>query len=135
MKITLVQAEIEEAITQYVNSTLTLAPGTSVSIDLFSPRGSTDINASIDLMTVNEKKIADAKAAAAPAQVTAPAKKEEAPAAEPSAETPAPAAEADPVATATGADTQAASGTETSDAPPAGEKKSLFGNLARPNNA
>ena len=67
--------------------------------------------------------------------MAAPSKKEEAPAVEASAETPAPAAEADPVATAAGTDTQAASGTETADAPPAGEKKSLFGNLARPNNA
>lgn len=128
MKITLVQAEIEEAITQYVNSTLTLAPGTNVSIDLFSPRGSTDINASIDLMTVAEKKVADAKAAATPAPV---AKKEEAAAPATAAATETPVEEA-PVAQEAVTITD---GTVAEEAPPATEGKSLFGSLKRPNNA
>lgn len=131
MKITLVQAEIEEAITQYVNSTLTLAPGTSVSIDLFSPRGSTDINASIDLMTVGEKKAADAKAAAAPKKAEEPAQTTTATTAAPApvetqvAETTTPVVEEQPAAA-----TEAAE-----EVPPATEGKSLFGGLKRPNNA
>ncbi len=133
MKITLVQAEIEEAITQYVNSTLTLAPGTNVSIDLFSPRGSTDINASIDLMTVGEKKAADAKAAAAPKKAEEPAQTTTvaataapAPVETKVAETTTPVVEKQPAAAATEA---------AEEVPPATEGKSLFGGLKRPNNA
>ena len=49
MKITLSQVEIEQAIRTYVGETLTLATGTHIEIELSTPRGSTEVNAVIDL--------------------------------------------------------------------------------------
>lgn len=49
MKITLSQVEIEQAIRTYVGEALTLATGAHIEIELSIPRGSTEVNAVIDL--------------------------------------------------------------------------------------
>jgi hypothetical protein len=50
MQITLVQTEVEQALRDYVASRLTLAEGTTFSIDLAATRGANGITATIDLI-------------------------------------------------------------------------------------
>lgn len=120
MKITLVQHEIEDAIRMYVDMVVTVTEGTSVTVDLFSPRGSSEVNATINLVSEAEKKAA-CKAVVEEEVVT--------PVTRTRRETPAPAEE--PVVQE--------SEQTTSDGPieevPQQPAKSLFGNLSRPRNA
>lgn len=130
MKITIVQAEIEQAICDYINKKLALKGDAPIVIDLFSPRGSTEVHASIDLDGPGEVKEPAPAPVKEKAAVAKPATQE---ATAPATEAAAPAAE---TAGAEAGETQAAQ-TEAEPAaePPVGEKKpSLFGNLAKPKN-
>ena len=69
MQIVLIQAEIEKAIRNYVNSIVKVAEGVDIVIDLKSTRGDTGFTANIDLVEV------DAERAAAPTPTLAPVPK------------------------------------------------------------
>ena len=69
MQIVLIQAEIEKAIRNYVNSIVKVAEGVDIVIDLKSTRGDTGFTANIDLVE------ADVERATAPAPTLAPAPK------------------------------------------------------------
>ena len=69
MQIVLIQAEIEKAIRNYVNSIVKVAEGVDIVIDLKSTRGDTGFTANIDLVE------ADFERAAAPAPTPTPASK------------------------------------------------------------
>lgn len=66
MQIVLIQAEIEKAIRNYVNSVVKVAEGVDILIDLKSTRGDTGFTANIDLVE------AGAERALAPAPVSTP---------------------------------------------------------------
>lgn len=146
MQIILVQTEVEQALRNYVASRLTLAVGTTFSIDLAATRGANGITATIDLVEPGQQPAA----AVIPAAVAKPSPKAEtvtkaleAPAAtqvaqpdvqaQEQAETAAPAAEtavqADPVAETGTPETETAA-----EATAAPVTRSLFNNLARPKN-
>ena len=69
MQIVLIQAEIEKAIRNYVNSIVKVAEGVDIVIDLKSTRGDTGFTANIDLVET------DVERAAAPAPTPTPAPK------------------------------------------------------------
>ena len=69
MQIVLIQAEIEKAIRNYVNSIVKVAEGVDIVIDLKSTRGDTGFTANIDLVET------DVERAAAPAPTPAPVPK------------------------------------------------------------
>ena len=69
MQIVLIQAEIEKAIRNYVNSIVKVAEGVDIVIDLKSTRGDTGFTANIDLVET------DVERAAAPAATPTPAPK------------------------------------------------------------
>ena len=69
MQIVLIQAEIEKAIRNYVNSIVKVAEGVDIVIDLKSTRGDTGFTANIDLVET------DVERTAAPAPTPAPAPK------------------------------------------------------------
>ena len=69
MQIVLIQAEIEKAIRNYVNSIVKVAEGVDIVIDLKSTRGDTGFTANIDLVE------SGAERTAAPAPTPAPAPK------------------------------------------------------------
>jgi hypothetical protein len=109
MKITFDQSEIELAIMRHVNATISLSPGTVVEVELFTLRGSKEINASIELTSAEDA----AAAKVEPAVVVV----------------------VEPTATTVEAAPEAAA-VEAEDAPEHVEQpKSLFGNLNRPKNA
>ena len=56
MQITIVQAEIETAIRNYVGSLLTVAPGTQIEIDLRAGRGEAGYTATVDLIPEGQTK-------------------------------------------------------------------------------
>lgn len=72
MQIVLIQAEIEKAIRNYVNSIVKVAEGVDIAIDLKSTRGDTGFTANIDLVETEVER------AAAPAPTLAAKKKSEA---------------------------------------------------------
>lgn len=129
MQIILVQTEVEQALRNFVASRLTLAEGTTFSIDLAATRGVNGITATIDLVEPGQK-----PAPQLVTPVTKPAVKQEAPKAteaQQATQAPAP-VEATPEVAETPADEPAVQ-TEP-EAEPAAPTKSLFGNLARPKN-
>lgn len=152
MQIILVQTEVEQALRNYVASRLTLAVGTTFSIDLAATRGANGITATIDLVEPGQTppvaapapvgKLAGVKPETAPKAVeavqttqvasAAVATQEQAtaPAADVAETAATPAAEETETATAA-APVEAA---QTGEAAPAGTK-SLFGNLGRPKNS
>ena len=69
MQIVLIQAEIEKAIRNYVNSIVKVAEGVDIVIDLKSTRGDTGFTANIDLVETGVER------AAAPAPTPTPAPK------------------------------------------------------------
>ena len=69
MQIVLIQAEIEKAIRNYVNSIVKVAEGVDIVIDLKSTRGDTGFTANIDLVETSVER------AAAPAPTPAPVPK------------------------------------------------------------
>lgn len=69
MQIVLIQAEIEKAIRNYVNSIVKVAEGVDIVIDLKSTRGDTGFTANIDLVETGVER------AAAPAPTPAPVPK------------------------------------------------------------
>ena len=69
MQIVLIQAEIEKAIRNYVNSIVKVAEGVDIVIDLKSTRGDTGFTANIDLVE------SDVERTAAPAPTPTPAPK------------------------------------------------------------
>ena len=69
MQIVLIQAEIEKAIRNYVNSIVKVAEGVDIVIDLKSTRGDTGFTANIDLVESNVERTA------APAPTPTPAPK------------------------------------------------------------
>ena len=69
MQIVLIQAEIEKAIRNYVNSIVKVAEGVDIVIDLKSTRGDTGFTANIDLVESGVERTA------APAPTPAPASK------------------------------------------------------------
>ena len=69
MQIVLIQAEIEKAIRNYVNSIVKVAEGVDIVIDLKSTRGDTGFTANIDLVETGVER------SAAPAPTPAPAPK------------------------------------------------------------
>lgn len=69
MQIVLIQAEIEKAIRNYVNSIVKVAEGVDIVIDLKSTRGDTGFTANIDLVETGVERTA------APAPTPAPASK------------------------------------------------------------
>ena len=69
MQIVLIQAEIEKAIRNYVNSIVKVAEGVDIVIDLKSTRGDTGFTANIDLVETGVERTA------APAPTPAPAPK------------------------------------------------------------
>ena len=69
MQIVLIQAEIEKAIRNYVNSIVKVAEGVDIVIDLKSTRGDTGFTANIDLVE------ADVERTTAPAPTLAPVPK------------------------------------------------------------
>ena len=69
MQIVLIQAEIEKAIRNYVNSIVKVAEGVDIVIDLKSTRGDTGFTANIDLVETGVER------AAAPAPTPSPAPK------------------------------------------------------------
>ena len=148
MQIILVQTEVEQALRNYVASRLTLAEGTTFSIDLAATRGVNGITATIDLVEPGQSTAAptgsisrapSTKPAAAPA-VAATTK-------------PASEVQADPATQASAAQENAATAQETASVQqdqaeqvagaaeavteevPAEKPKSLFGGLSRPKNA
>lgn len=150
MKINLTQSEIEQAIVANVTGTLILTPGTQISVELFSPRGSKEINAAV-VLTPAGAEVEPAKApatrkraaAAADSQVTNDSSATVSGAVGGDGETVATSSEgetavADNTGTETGDTAQSAdaTGSVESTSVEAGEKpKSLFGNLNRPKNA
>lgn len=155
MQIILVQTEVEQALRNYVASRLTLAVGTTFSIDLAATRGANGITATIDLVEPGQTppvaapapvgKLAGVKPETAPKAVEAVQTTQVASAAVATQEQ-ATAPAADVVETAVTAAAPAAEETETAtaaapaeaaqtgEAAPAGTK-SLFGNLGRPKNS
>jgi hypothetical protein len=152
MQIILVQTEVEQALRNYVASRLTLAVGTTFSIDLAATRGANGITATIDLVEPGQTppaatapapagKLAGVKpetAAKAPEVVSATQVAQAATATQEQSAAPVAAAveaqataeveqaaESTTSAATTVADGQAAEGATT---------KSLFGNLGRPKN-
>ena len=69
MQIVLIQAEIEKAIRNYVNSIVKVAEGVDIVIDLKSTRGDTGFTANIDLVETGVERVA------APAPTPAPVPK------------------------------------------------------------
>jgi hypothetical protein len=147
MKITLIQEEIEEAITDYVLARTQIKDGMELSIDLSATRGTSGFTASIDIVPKAEptplniarrataaKKAATAQAAPTPVATTVA--KAAAPAPEPTPEpTPEPAQEVEQeveVAPAPEAVEDVADATQVEPAP--APKTSLFGNLNKPVN-
>lgn len=154
MQIILVQTEVEQALRNYVASRLTLAEGTTFSIDLAATRGVNGITATIDLVEPGQSTAAPAGSIPR-AQSTKPAA---APAVE-TAKKPASEVQADPATQASAAQENAATAQETGSAGqeaetgpladgqvagaaeavaeevPAEKPKSLFGGLQRPKNA
>lgn len=95
MKFVLVEAEIKQAIQEYAAKLITLAPGTSIEVEVKATRGTDGVTAEIDVALTGAVQVAapaaptPRAAAPAPAEKPAPVK----PAAEPA---PAPAAPAAP---------------------------------------
>ena len=141
MKINLTQSEIEQAIVANVTGTLILTPGTQISVELFSPRGSKEINAAVVLTPAGAevepaKAPATRKRAAATETVEAAATTGDAAVSE-TAETSAAETSAETVVeTGTeGGNVVAETVEETGTGEVADKPKSLFGNLNRPKNA
>lgn len=138
MKINLTQSEIEQAIVANVTGTLILTPGTQISVELFSPRGSKEINAAVVLTPAG----AEVEPAKAPATRKRAAATETAPAEAVGTTGDAAVSETAETSTDTTVETGAEDGNvvaETAEETGAGEvaekPKSLFGNLGRPKNA
>ena len=74
MQIVLIQAEIEKAIRNYVNSIVKVAEGVDIVIDLKSTRGDTGFTANIDLVETDVERTAAPAPTPAPAPKTAAAK-------------------------------------------------------------
>lgn len=74
MKFTLVEAEIKQAITDYIGKVITVNPGATIEVDLKATRGADGVTAEVDVA------LAVSGAAVAPAPA-APVKREPAPAA------------------------------------------------------
>lgn len=73
MQIVLIQAEIEKAIRNYVNSVVKVAEGVDIVIDLKSTRGDTGFTANIDLVEAGAERapaLVNAPKAAAPKVIT-----------------------------------------------------------------
>lgn len=145
MKITLVQAEIEEAIRAFVLSRMSINDGMRLQIDLAATRGSTGFTADVDVVPevetaplgvakkVTAAKKTAAKVAADPAPVaTTIARQEPAPEAEKQHEPEAEAGAVQQPAPDASDDSQKPA-PEVEEAAPA-PKTSLFGNLGRPVN-
>lgn len=136
MKIILTQLEIEEAIRAHVNNVITVAEGTNVMIELASPRGSQEIQATVNLVSQAEQQAAYKSQID---QVQRPTTSTTRTTSEPQASSkPAPTTEA-PQAAETTADQQTSqdnAGTEEGNGqePAPAHAKSLFGNLSRPRN-
>lgn len=143
MKINLTQSEIEQAIVANVTGTLILTPGTQISVELFSPRGSKEINAAVVLTPAG----AEVEPAKAPATRKRAAATETAiaeavgttgdAAVSETAETSTAETSTDAVVETVKEDGNAAVETteETGTGEVADKPKSLFGNLNRPKNA
>lgn len=151
MQITLVQAEIEQAITDYVQKVMTVADGMQISIDLKATRGAEGMQAFIDIVPkgtvvatpapVTAKSVAKDVVAKAKETAVEPVKATAAPKATPA---PAPAPEADPEPQDTPAEVDPEPEQETvtdeptataEEAAPAAPRKSLFAGLGKPVNA
>ena len=74
MQIVLIQAEIEKAIRNYVNSIVKVAEGVDIVIDLKSTRGDTGFTANIDLVETSVERVAAPAPTPAPVPKTAAAK-------------------------------------------------------------
>lgn len=74
MQIVLIQAEIEKAIRNYVNSIVKVAEGVDIVIDLKSTRGDTGFTANIDLVESGVERTAAPAPTPSPAPKTAAAK-------------------------------------------------------------
>ena len=74
MQIVLIQAEIEKAIRNYVNSIVKVAEGVDIVIDLKSTRGDTGFTANIDLVETGVERAAAPAATPTPAPKAAAAK-------------------------------------------------------------
>lgn len=152
MQIILVQTEVEQALRNYVASRLTLAVGTTFSIDLAATRGANGITATIDLVEPGQTppvaapapvgKLAGVKPETAAKAVEAVQATQVAPAAVATQEqATAPAADvAETAATPAAEETETATPAATAEAAQTGEAapagtKSLFGNLGRPKNS
>lgn len=68
MKLTLTQVEIEEALKQYVFSTISIKDGTDIKIDFTAGRGEKGLTAEIDINYLGLQSIALDRPAVAPAQ-------------------------------------------------------------------
>lgn len=131
MKIILTQLDIEEAIRAHISNVITVTEGTNVTIELASPRGSNEIQATVNLVSQAEQQAAYRSTvleAPAPARAASPRSTSEPQAASKPAVESEPKAEPE-VASGDGQDTPAAE-----EAVPAAPAKSLFGNLSRPRN-
>ena len=148
MQIILVQTEVEQALRNYVASRLTLAEGTTFSIDLAATRGVNGITATIDLVEPGQSTAAPAGGIS-----RAPSTKPAAAVAVPPTMKLASEVQADPATQASAAQENAATAQETgsvqqdqaeqvagaaeanAEEVPAEKPKSLFGGLSRPKNA
>ena len=74
MQIVLIQAEIEKAIRNYVNSIVKVAEGVDIVIDLKSTRGDTGFTANIDLVEIGVERAAASVLTPAPVPKAAAAK-------------------------------------------------------------
>ena len=57
MRITLVQAEIDQAIVNYINSQVNVKDGMSITVDLSATRGENGFTATIDIVHANSPRI------------------------------------------------------------------------------
>lgn len=134
MKIILTQLEIEEAIRAHVNNVITVAEGTNVTIELASPRGSQEIQATVNLVSQAEQ--AAAYNSQAPVvEVPRPSTTRTTGDTQATSKTAAEAPAAEPEVSSSQAEVESNVGTEGAgqEAAPT-PAKSLFGNLGRPKN-
>lgn len=75
MRITLVQAEIDQAIVNYINSQVNVKDGMSITVDLSATRGENGFTATIDIVHANSPRITrDVPAKTIPVTVVEPTK-------------------------------------------------------------
>lgn len=140
MQITLVQPEIEQVLTDYITSQVSINSGMHISIDLRAGRGVDGFTATIDIVHPEHAAAAQILPEAAPVIETAPKKvtkpvaAKPAPVEEPEAEVVEEVeAEAESVAEEAVDHSPVEEATATEEAP-AAPKKSLFSGLQKPNN-